>query len=581
MKTRTLIPFLRFSNRLFLGAAILFLLTESIAAQPSIFTYNGRLSDNGQLANGNFQFAFKLFEVANGGTALATITDINTTVASGVFNVNLDFGATLFDGNPRYLEIGVRPQGSANPYTIFTTRQVITSVPYSLKSIKSTSAESLSCVSCVQDSNLNSVSGSKIVGTVANATTATNAANLGGQPASAYVLSGGSITANSLTLTSNGQIVAPRMENLAADPEAAGASNRGRIYYNTTTNELKMSNGTNWQVVGTNTTVINQVQPLRSPQQIATLGWWETPRTVTLTGFMRPRAMTFDGEFIYVVEDILNQGGAGLIVKVNPSTGAILNFESLFNPNIYRGLAFDGGNIWATTNELAGPSHNDGVVYRIKANAFGDLNEAGNPPKPFLFSTGSDTSVGVLFDGENIWTTWTDGRVIKLGISGTSLCNLTGLITPTNLAFDGTNVWIIQNASRLARISKNCEANPAVTLVAANLQNPYAIVFDGANLWVTNERINLPNTNSTVTKIRVSDGVVLGEYTVGKRPHGLAFDGTNIWVANWGSDNVTKLRATDGSLVGTYPVGTNPEGVVFDGLRIWVSNSGSNTLTRF
>ncbi len=70
-------------------------------------------------------------------------------------------------------------------------------------------------------------------------------------------------------------------------------------------------------------------------------------------------------------------------------------------------------------------------------------------------------------------------------------------------------------------------------------------------------------------------------FTVGNKPYAVASDGTNIWVANNGSSNVTKLKASDGSLVGTYAVGSSPIGVAFDGSNIWVANYGSsNSVSR-
>lgn len=586
MTNKNFAAFRKFNFRFFFIVAALLFVSQSALAQTSAITYNGRLSDNSSPANGNFQFEFKLYDVAAGGTPLATVTGVNAAVSNGVFNVNLDFGAIVFDGNSRYLEIGVRPQGSGNSYTTFTTRQLLTSVPYSIKAGKAATAENLSCSGCVQDSNINSVAGGKVTGTVANATnasTATNAANLGGQPASAYVLSGSSVSASGLTLTGNGQIVAPRMENLASDPGPASAGNKGRIYYNTTTNELRMSNGTNWQIVGSTTTVINQIQPLRSPLQIATLAWWETPRPVTFTNFDNPRAMAFDGEFLYVAGDNIFTVGGGLISKINISSGATTNFAaSAPDSNLpFQGLAFDGVNLWAASDEQVNTPQG-GAVYRIKAN---EGTQLGGPRTRFVIS-GTGTSIGVIFDGESIWTTWSDGRIIKMKADGHDshnpvLCNISGLISPKNLAFDGSNIWIVEAGSSIVKISQNCEANPTITRIGANLENPYAVAFDGANLWVTNETINgQVNVNSVVTKIKVSDGRSFN-FEVGKRPRGLAFDGTNIWVANWGSNTVTKLRASDGSLVGTYPVGTNPEAVVFDGLHIWVSNTGSDSLTRF
>src|SRR5215469_11247788 len=106
---------------------------------------------------------------------------------------------------------------------------------------------------------------------------------------------------------------------------------------------------------------------------------------------------------------------------------------------------------------------------------------------------------------------------------------------------------------------------------------PTAVAFDGANLWVTNAN------DSTVTKVRASDGTVLGTFNTGSAPSGVAFDGGNIWVANGGGGfgtTVTKLRASDGSTLGTFSVGHYPSAAAFDGANIWVTNYGDGTVTR-
>jgi DNA-binding beta-propeller fold protein YncE len=67
---------------------------------------------------------------------------------------------------------------------------------------------------------------------------------------------------------------------------------------------------------------------------------------------------------------------------------------------------------------------------------------------------------------------------------------------------------------------------------------------------------------------------------VGTGPEGIAFDGANIWVTNWTSNNVTKLRASDGAILGTFAVGSSPTGIAFDGANIWVVNVGSNSVSK-
>src|SRR5260370_19913832 len=75
-------------------------------AQISVFTYQGRLTDGGTPANGNYDLQFALFDAVSGGTQIgATQTSSNVSVSAGIFSVPLDFGANAFPGANRFLEI--------------------------------------------------------------------------------------------------------------------------------------------------------------------------------------------------------------------------------------------------------------------------------------------------------------------------------------------------------------------------------------------------------------------------------------------------------------------------------------------
>src|SRR5690242_11788078 len=102
----------------------LFLMTviacESVNAQTTSFTYQGKLTDNGNPTTGNYDFQVKLFDLASGGTQQgATQTLTNVAVSGGIFTVQLDFGicATCFNGSSRFLEIAVKPTAGST----FTT----------------------------------------------------------------------------------------------------------------------------------------------------------------------------------------------------------------------------------------------------------------------------------------------------------------------------------------------------------------------------------------------------------------------------------------------------------------------------
>jgi hypothetical protein len=128
-------------NRIFKCFAAGFALVwmaPSVSAQTTAFTYQGRLTDGGNPANGNYDLQFKLFDTPTVGTGTQQGTPITTPtvqVTNGSFTVMLDFGASVFDGTARYLEIGVRPTGSLNPYTVLAPRTQITSSPYAIQTI--------------------------------------------------------------------------------------------------------------------------------------------------------------------------------------------------------------------------------------------------------------------------------------------------------------------------------------------------------------------------------------------------------------------------------------------------------------
>jgi len=144
----------------------------AVLAQTTAFTYQGKLVDNGNPASGNYDLTFKLFDTATVGSGSqqgANLSLTSVAVASGVFAVQLDFGAcgSCFNGANRFLEISVKPT-SGSTFTTLSPRQPITSTPYTIKSLSAATADGLSvtCVSCVTSSQIQSVTGSAVSGAI-------------------------------------------------------------------------------------------------------------------------------------------------------------------------------------------------------------------------------------------------------------------------------------------------------------------------------------------------------------------------------------------------------------------------------
>ena len=118
-------------------------------AEPmsSAFTYQGQLYDANYVANGLYDFQFKLWTDPCRSEALFKIGDDvnipNVDVIDGYFTVELDGFMPIpwwaFDGNARWLEIGIRPGDLNDPnvYSVLSPRQEITPTPYAIYGLRS------------------------------------------------------------------------------------------------------------------------------------------------------------------------------------------------------------------------------------------------------------------------------------------------------------------------------------------------------------------------------------------------------------------------------------------------------------
>jgi hypothetical protein len=110
----------------------------NINATPrcATITYQGKLSNGGAPATGNYDLRFTVYDALTGGAAQGdAVAAANVAVSNGVFTVPLDFYSALSgNNNARFLEIAVRPasQNANDPYTTLLPRQLITDVPFAI-----------------------------------------------------------------------------------------------------------------------------------------------------------------------------------------------------------------------------------------------------------------------------------------------------------------------------------------------------------------------------------------------------------------------------------------------------------------
>src|SRR5665213_1019170 len=153
---------------------------SSALAQGTAFTYQGRLNDGGNPANGSYDLRFTIQDAASGGIQIAApLTNSPTSVSNGLFFVTLDFDSGVFPGANRWLEIAVRTNGPG-AFVTLAARQQITSTPYAIHAVNAGTATTATTAG--------NFSGS-LSGDVTGTQGATTVASVGGQTA-ANVASG-------------------------------------------------------------------------------------------------------------------------------------------------------------------------------------------------------------------------------------------------------------------------------------------------------------------------------------------------------------------------------------------------------
>jgi hypothetical protein len=113
---------------------LLSLLGGASMADPlgAAFTYQGKLADGNSAVSGIYDLRFTLYDALSGGAVVgSSLTNAAASVSNGLFTVTLDFGTGAFTGNARWLEIGVRTNGSG-VFIVLAPRQPLTPAPYAL-----------------------------------------------------------------------------------------------------------------------------------------------------------------------------------------------------------------------------------------------------------------------------------------------------------------------------------------------------------------------------------------------------------------------------------------------------------------
>jgi hypothetical protein len=102
------------------------------------FTYQGQLKMLGEPVDDTADFVVYLYDALAGGSQVGSSAPAyGVLVVDGLFTIELDFGAGVFEGDARWLEIAVRSPAGAGAFTTLSPRQPLNAAPYALYALSS------------------------------------------------------------------------------------------------------------------------------------------------------------------------------------------------------------------------------------------------------------------------------------------------------------------------------------------------------------------------------------------------------------------------------------------------------------
>lgn len=184
MKRRNLCQAVSFAALIALSAG-----TAMAAPLGTEFTYQGEVVDGTVVAAGPVDLRFRLYDSLAAGLRVDSIggsglVQLGVALVNGRFTTSLDFGAAVYAGDARYLEIDIRPAGGG-AYTTLAPRQLLSATPYARFAPNSQNA--VNATNAINAVNATNATNAVNATNATNAATANNALNLGSNPPSFYI----------------------------------------------------------------------------------------------------------------------------------------------------------------------------------------------------------------------------------------------------------------------------------------------------------------------------------------------------------------------------------------------------------
>jgi len=631
------------STILLLMVVFVLLVVEIGQAQSlgTVFTYQGRLNDGGEPVNGPYDLEFKIFDAKILGSQIGeTIIKQGVGVYGGYFTVSLDFGSGAFNGDKRWLELGVRPGDSSETFTTLDPRQQVTATPYALqtKGIYVSDANNVGIGTISPSAKLDVLSRTNIAIYGKNQTynnygyLGSSEFGVSGRVGAGY---GAGVYGHSANPTSVGVHGYGGFGNYGylgtsdygvygrhynSGNEGHIASDSYGVYGFSSSGYAGYFEGKGYFSgdIGIGTTSPGAKLDVRDTSGAVGIysesnsGWAIQANSHTSSG-ISIAALSNGGDAVRAEAN--GVGMAKLCSTAENAAGYFSGDVFMMSGKVGIGTTSPSeelevsGDVTLSKNSgaliLRTPTHNDPARYSIRFQNNYIAPILGDETQDQYFSFFTDfvkarnysAHLRVHGQAANSW-----GTYMEFTHDGTD-----GIIE-TDI---GDIVFQPAGNVGIGTSDPQCELEVNGQVMADSFQgegsqltytgyNPKQIAllqwYDAIQTGDTTFSVgNGPGNiafdgiylwivnvlDDTVSKLLPSDGSVVSTYPVGEQPEGVAYDGAHIWISNSQDHTVIKLRPSDGSIVGTYSIGGGvlPDDIVFDGTYIWTGNS-NNTVTK-
>jgi hypothetical protein len=449
-------------------------------AQGTAFTYQGRLNDHTAPAAGTYDLQFTVYDDPTAGNSVGSpLTNSATAVSNGLFTVQLDFGPGIFDGSPRWLEIGVRTNG-AGSFSTLIPRQALTAAPYAILA-----------------GNAAAVAAVNVTGTLGLSQLPVQLVTNG----AAGLSLDGSFTGNAGGLTN----VSPRA--IASTP-VLSATPIGSIVVGTNPQCVAVSG--RYAYVANYASKTLQIVDVNTPSNPQLLG------AVTTSG--NPIAVAAAGRYVYI--------------EFQFSTS--LEVIDVSNPASPIGVA-----VIPTGNFPAFIAASGRYAYIVNSGAstlmIADLNSPTNPVIIATIATGAGP-VCVAVSGHYVYVTCSNGSLLDVfDVDVPSAPVLVGTVAtdtnPDSVAVVGRYAYVAcAGASKLDVIDISSATAPTVTGTIATGAFPASVAVAGRFAFLANRNAN---SLQAIDVSNPTNPITAGSVTAGGQPVSVAVVGRYAYVANY------------------------------------------------